>query len=49
MAYGVDAFPNPPEAPAGHYEYDSDDDGDMIRIFVLDYDEDGNRLDGGER
>ncbi len=49
MAYGVDAFPNPLEAPAGHYEYDHDDDGDMIRIFVLDYDEDGNRLDGGER
>jgi hypothetical protein len=31
MAFGVDAYPNPPEEPEGHYEWDVDDEGPVRR------------------
>lgn len=43
MAFGVDRFPNPQENPEGHYEYDRID-GEVIRYFVRDYDDDGNAV-----
>ncbi len=39
---------DPPEPKAGHFEYDQDDFGCTIRYYVLDYDDDGNRLQGGD-
>lgn len=45
VAYGVDQFPNPPELPSGHFEWDSDDDGRPIKRWVRDYDENGQKIE----
>lgn len=49
MAYGIDKYPDPPEFPDGHIEWDRDDDGKPIRHWIHDYDDDGRRIeDEGE-
>lgn len=40
MAYGVDKYPDPPELPSYHYDYDRDDNGDIIETVVYNSDED---------
>ncbi len=45
MAYGVDRYPDPPEAREGHIEWDRDDDDQPLRRYVQDLDEDGAPLE----